>query len=275
MLIILINSPESKPGLWVVAGLLTKLRNTLCWMAAKGVISPAMHKVALTILLLMLAGCGDDPVIAAGECHNALSPDEVTEGWQLLFDGESLSHWRSYADAEVNPGWGIENGCLTRLDSAGDLITRERFADFELKLEWRISDSGNSGIFIRADESGDRIFETGMEMQVLDNAGHWDRFFPSHRAGAFYDMIVPDHDTSQPVGYWNRVHIIARGPHLQFWLNERLTAEFEQGSDQWQVMYEDSKFSDRPRWGTLLEGHIGLQDHWDKVWFRNIRVLRL
>ena len=110
-------------------------------------------------------------------------------------------------------------------------------------------------------------------MQVLDNESHWDRFFPTHRAGALYDMIAPDHDTTQPVGYWNRVHIIARGPQVQFWLNERLTSEFEQGSTEWQRLYEDSKFSDRPRWGTLLQGHIGLQDHWDKVWYRNIRVL--
>ena len=234
-----------------------------------------MQKIVTLCFCAVLAGCGDDPVIAASECLNALAPGEAAGDWQLLFDGESLDQWRSYGEPDVNPGWGIENGCLTRLGSAGDLITRDRFADFELKLEWRISDSGNSGIFIRADASGDRIFQTGMEMQVLDNIGHWDRFFPSHRAGALYDMIVPDHDTTQAVGYWNRVHVIAKGPKVQFWLNDRLTADFVQGDAQWQALYQDSKFSDRPRWGTLLEGHIGLQDHWDKVWFRNIRVLPL
>ncbi len=234
-----------------------------------------MHKIATALVTLLLMACGEDPILPASECHNALTEQEQTAGWQLLFDGKSLSQWRSYGEEAVNPGWGIENGCLTRLDSAGDLITRERFGDFELKLEWRISRAGNSGIFLRADESGDRIYQTGIEMQILDNESHWDRFFPSHRAGALYDMIVPDHDTTQPVGHWNRVHIVAKGPQVQFWLNERLTADFEQGSPAWQRMYEDSKFSDRPRWGTLLEGHIGLQDHWDKVWFRNIRVLPL
>ena len=110
---------------------------------------------------------------------------------------------------------------------------------------------------------------------MLDNAGHWDRHDPTHRAGAYYDMIAPDHDTSQPVGTWNRVHIIARGPQVEFWLNDRQTAAFEQGSVEWLALYEQSKFADRPAYGSLLRGHIGLQDHWDKVWFRDIRVLTL
>ena len=138
---------------------------------------------------------------------------------------------------------------------------------------WRISDSGNSGIFIRGDESGRSIHHSGMEMQVLDNAGHSDAEDPTHRAGALYDMIEPDHDTSQPVGHWNQVHIIARGPDVEFWLNGRRTAAFSQGDEAWQAMYQNSKFTDRPNYGTLLRGHIGLQDHWDKVWYRNIRVL--
>jgi hypothetical protein len=224
---------------------------------------------------LLLAACVDSEVVTPGECVNALSPDEQAGGWRLLFDGKSLSQWRSYMEDEVNSGWGVENGCLTRLGMGGDLITKEQFANFELKLDWRISDSGNSGIFIRGDESAKSIHHTGYEMQVLDNAGHSDAKAPSHRAGAYYDMIVPDHDTSQPVGYWNRVHIIASGPHVEFWLNDRKTASFEQGSEMWQALYRNSKFTGRPAYGSLLKGHIGLQDHWDKVWFRNIRVREL
>ena len=224
---------------------------------------------------LLLVACADREVIDPAECVNVLSTDEQAAGWQLLFDGQSLAQWRSYGEQQVNSGWGVENGCLTRLGRGGDLISREQFGDFELKLEWRISDSGNSGIFIRGDESGRNIHHTGYEMQVLDNAGHRDASDPSHRAGAYYDMIVPDHDTSKPVGYWNRVHIIARGPHVEFWLNERLTARFEQGSPEWQALYQQSKFTDRPAYGSLLKGHIGFQDHWDKVWFRNIRLLPL
>jgi hypothetical protein len=226
----------------------------------------------LWITFGLLLGCAPDPVIDASECINGLSAEEESAGWRLLFDGESLDNWRSYREEEVNDGWTIENGCLARVGWGGDIITRERFSDFELKLEWRISEAGNSGIFIRGDESGRAIHHTAMEMQVLDNAGHWDGDEPSHRAGAYYDMIAPDHDTSQPVGYWNRVHIIASGPAVEFWLNDRLTAKFEQGSPQWQALYRQSKFEDRPAYGSLLKGHIGLQDHFDKVWYRNIRI---
>lgn len=236
-----------------------------------------MSKLRLSLFLLPLAGlltaCGGDEVLPPGTCANALAPEEAAAGWRLLFDGKSLDQWRSYREDAANDGWGVEGGCLTRLSGGGDLITREQFGDFELKLEWRISEAGNSGIFIRGDESERTIHYTGYEMQVLDNAGHSDAKDPTHRAGALYDLIAPDHDTSQPVGYWNRVHIKARGPHVEFWLNDRLTAKFEQGSPRWQALYEDSKFTSRPRYGTLMRGHIGLQDHWDKVWYRDIRIL--
>ena len=229
--------------------------------------------VSAAALMLSLTACSPDPVLPAGTCANALTDDEQRAGWTLLFDGQSLAQWRTFGKDEVDDGWAIEGGCLTRVGWAGDLITRQQYSDFELKLEWRISDAGNSGIFIRGDESGDAIHETAMEMQVLDNAGHWDKHDPTHRAGAYYDMIAPAEDTSQPVGTWNAVHIIARGPYVEFWLNGQQTAAFEQGSEAWLALYQQSKFADRPAYGSLLKGHIGLQDHWDKVWYRNIRLL--
>jgi len=228
---------------------------------------------AVAVTALTLTACAQDPIIEPGECINALTPEEKQAGWRLLFDGTNLDNWRSYKEDTVNDGWAVENGCLTRVGRGGDIISREQFGDFELKLEWRISEAGNSGIFIRGDESERTIHYTGYEMQVLDNVGHSDSEDPTHRSGAYYDMIAADHDTTQPVGYWNRVHIKADGPHVEFWLNDRLTAKFEQGSPEWQALYEKSKFTGRPRYGTLLKGHIGFQDHWDKVWFRNIRVL--
>jgi hypothetical protein len=230
-------------------------------------------KLLVLPLLLTLHGCTTDAVVDASECVNALSAQEQAEGWRLLFAGDSLEQWRSYDEDEVNDGWANENGCLTRVAWGGDIISREQFADFELKLDWRISDSGNSGIFIRGDESESSIHHTGYEMQVLDNAGHSDSRDPSHRAGALYDMFIPDHDTSKPVGYWNQVHIIAAGPNVEFWLNGRQTASFSQGSPEWKAMYAQSKFTSRPRYGSLLQGHIGFQDHFDKVWYRNIRIL--
>jgi hypothetical protein len=234
-----------------------------------------MRLRVIALVLIGLAGCASDEVIDGSLCTNQLSLQEREAGWRSLFDGKSLANWRSYQEDEINAAWAIENGCLARVGMGGDIITREQFADFELKLDWRISEAGNSGIFIRGDESGGSIHYTGFEMQVLDNAGHRDAKDPSHRAGAYYDMIAPDHDTSRPAGTWNQVHIIARGPLVEFWLNGRKTAEFEQGSPEWQALYSQSKFTGRPRYGSLLKGHIGLQDHWDKVWYRNIRILEL
>ncbi len=222
---------------------------------------------------LSLAGCSEDPVVDASECINGLTVEEKTEGWSLLFDGQSLEQWRSYQEEELSDGWASENGCLTRVAWAGDVVSRDQFENFELKLEWRISDSGNSGIFILGDEQGSSIHQTGLEMQVLDNVGHWDASNPTHRSGAYYDMIAPDHDTTQAVGHWNKVHILSRGDQVEFWLNGRQTASFELGSSEWEAQYQASKFTDRPRYGSLRKGHIGLQDHWDKVWYRNIRVL--
>ena len=226
------------------------------------------------LLTLMLAACTSEMVITPGECINELSAEEEAQGWRLLFDGQSLDHWRNYKSDEVD-GWGVREGCLAWLDSEDDLISREQFSDFELKLEWRISEAGNSGIFIRGDETGRSIHHTGYEMQVLDNVGHGDSDDPTHRAGAYYDMIEPDHDTSKPVGYWNQVHIIASGADVQFWLNGRQTAAFSQMSPEWEALYQQSKFTDRPQYGRRLKGHIGFQDHWNPVLYRNIRIREL
>ncbi|MEP5764388.1 MAG: DUF1080 domain-containing protein [Halieaceae bacterium] len=230
-------------------------------------------RILIPLLPLLITACSEPPMdVAPGECVNALTGEEASQGWRLLFDGESLEHWRSHGQAEVGAGWGIQSGCLAWQELDADLITREQFADFELKLDWRISEGGNSGIFIRAEESEQGIPATGMEMQVLDNVGHWDRHWDSHRAGAYYDMIAPAFDTTVPVGQWNAVHIIAHGPQVEFWLNDRLTARFEQMSPEWEALLAESKFAGRPRYGRLLEGHIALQDHWNRVLYRNIRI---
>ena len=143
-----------------------------------------MKGFGTALIISLLVACADDPVIDASECHNQLSAEEQAGGWRLLFDGQSLAQWRSYREDDLDSGWAVENGCLARVGLAGDIITREQFGDFELKLDWRISEAGNSGIFIRGDESGGSIHHTGFEMQILDNARHSDGKDPSHRAGA-------------------------------------------------------------------------------------------
>ncbi len=227
---------------------------------------------AAVIVAVLVGGCTPDLVIEPGQCDDRVPSAEREAGFVALFDGETLNGWRGYQKEVAGSGWAVENGCLARVGMGGDIISDSQYGDFELRLDWRISEAGNSGIFIRGDESRSSIHQTGYEMQVLDNVGHSDNENPTHRAGAYYDMVAPDHDTTQPVGYWNSVVITASGPEVEFCLNGRVTARFAQGSPEWQVMYANSKFTSRPAYGTLLKGHIGFQDHWDKVWFRNIRI---
>lgn len=234
-----------------------------------------MTRWLLCLLPLLQACAHTTPPPSADECVHALDEAERAAGWTLLFDGSDLAQWRGYKADTPGEGWTVQSGCLAHVASSGDLITRARFADFELKLDWRISAGGNSGIFLRGDEQGPTMHWSGFEMQVLDNARHPDAAYPSHRAGAYYDMIAPDHDTTRPAGTWNAVHITVRGDDVVFRLNGRETARFRLGSSAWQALLQQSKFTDRPRYGTLNEGHIGLQDHGDAVWYRNIRVRRL
>ena len=232
-------------------------------------------KPALVLSVLLLQACSDEPIIAASECINELSVTEAEQGWFLLFDGYSLKQWRSYQEDQLSDGWQIENGCLARVGRAGDIITREMFGNFELSLEWRISESGNSGIFVRGDEVGGFMTRNGLEMQILDNAGHFDARFEAHRAGDYYDMIAAPFDTTRPPLSWNHARIIADGSRFEFWLNGQQTAAFDTASAQWQALKAASKFADMPDYGQLPEGHIGLQYHFDKVWFRNIKLRRL
>jgi hypothetical protein len=184
---------------------------------------------------------------------------------------------RGAASARTPPpsSWRIEDGTLAFVkDSAGrgDLVSREQYGDFELELEWRISPGGNSGIFYRGTEDGASIYETAAEMQVLDNARHADGKFPSHTAGANYDLYVPTEDATRPVGEWNQVRLVARGPHVEHWLNGVKVVEYEQGSPEWQARVAKSKFATMVGYGKHMRGHIVLQDHDDAVWCRNIRL---
>src|SRR5690606_17556850 len=178
------------------------------------------------------------------------------------------------SDAFPEAGWVMEDGALAlTMEGGGDIVTRESYADFELVLEWRVAPCGNSGIFYRGgDESRDYIWETAIEMQVLDDACHPDREFPSHRAGAVYDLYVPAEDVVRPAGEWNEARILADGPHVEHWLNGVKIAEYEQGSDDWNARVAASKFNAMPGFGTHSAGPIGLQDHGDLVWYRHIRI---
>lgn len=206
---------------------------------------------------------------------NTLTPTEQAEGWKLLFDGQSMDLWRGFQKDHVPDGWQVVDGTIHRADKGGDIITREQFSDFELKLEWKVAGPGNSGIFFRVSEQEDQVWRTGPEMQILNNDVHKDGQNPLTRAGSNYALHAPAKEVVKPVGEWNQVRILVKGTHVELWLNDEKVVEYELFSDDWERRVAESKFSKMPSYGRVPNGHIALQDHGDPVWFRNLKIRRL
>ncbi len=225
----------------------------------------------------------------------AVAPAAADDGWRDLFDGETLTGWRNYGgDAGDVRKWQVQDGSLTLVQDgvfpmwdlirsvviggpAGDLIYYpEKFRDFELSLQWKISPGGNSGIFyLVKDESENTPWRTGIEMQVLDNDGHADGKIRTHRAGDLYDLIAADPETVRPPGEWNDVLIRIKDNHIEHWLNGVKVVSVERAGEEWDALVAASKFADMPGFGKSGTGYIVLQDHGDPVWYRNIRIREL
>jgi len=209
---------------------------------------------------------------------------EPAEGWTVLFNGKDLAGWRSYGEESAGSAWIVEDGALvlnvddsTTEMTGGDLITDGQFENFELELEWKISAGGNSGIFFGVQEiAGQRVaYETGIEMQILDNDNHIDGKVPETRAGSCYALYAPAEDVVRPVGEYNQVRLIVRGANVEHWLNGQKIVGYTIGSEDWSDRVAASKFADWEYFGRFRKGHIALQDHTDRVWFRNIRIREL
>ena len=192
--------------------------------------------------------------------------------WRILFDGTSLDRWRGYRSDRPPAGWRIVDGALTRVGKAGDLITREVFADFELELDWLVAEGGNSGIMYRVTEEAAETYQTGPEMQVLDDARHPDGGSRLTAAGAVYGLYPAPVGVVKPAGEWNAVRLVVRGNHVEHWLNGVEVAVYELGSSDWEARVAGSKFREWPGYGRAAAGHLALQDHGDRVAYRNIRI---
>jgi hypothetical protein len=208
----------------------------------------------------------------AGTPPNVLSAADKQAGWKLLFDGESLRGWRGYQKKKAPPGWVVEDHALTRVAEAGDLITEKQFKDFELALEWRISEGGNSGIMFRVAEGAEASYETGPEMQVLDDARHPDGRNRLTSAGSAFGLYAAPAGIVKPAGEWNQVRLLVRGHHVEHWLNGVKVVEYELESPEWESKVAGSKFRQWPGFGRAPKGYIALQDHGDKVWYRSIKI---
>lgn len=214
--------------------------------------------------------------------NNTLTDQEKEEGWVLLFDGNSTDGWRSYNGTDFPAqGWEVKDGMLTVLSEGGggDIITEQKYGNFILKLEWRVQERGNSGIFYRAmEQTTQPIYWSAPEMQILDNENHPDAdqgVDGNRKAGSLYDLIPAKPQNANPYGKWNSVTIVADGANIEHWQNGEKVLEYELWTNGWYEMIRNSKFETHPEFGDARSGYIGLQDHGDRVDFRNIKIKEL
>lgn len=240
-----------------------------------------MRKTAcLALALVTLAGSAT--AVRNDSVSNTLTARERTAGWTLLFNGRDLSGWRSFSGGAPSPSWKVSNGTLELTSTSGkmgggDLVTAERYGAFELTLDWKVQAGGNSGVLYLARNLPEtkQVYETGLEMQVLDDVGHPDGKIPSHHAGALYDITIPPVGISRPAGQWNHARLLVSPGRIRQWLNGTPTADVSYGDDAWRQRIAASKFAKMPFFGTFADGVIALQDHGEPVVFRNIKLRRI
>ena len=224
---------------------------------------------------------------AAAGCHHGVTRPETgvtttreanrsNGAWRSLFDGKTMSEWRGYKTEAIPSGWHVVDGTIAKERGTGDIVSKDEFGNFELELEWKIGEAGNSGIFYRGTEEYDHIYWSAPEYQLLDNVKGADNKTPLTRAAAVYGLYPAPDGHDKPVGEWNKTRIVARGNHIEHWLNDFKMEEYELFSPDWEAKVKASKFKDWPNYGRAKKGHLALQgDHNGSLAFRNIRIREL
>ena len=220
-----------------------------------------------------------------------LIPNNISNSdgdWVSLFDGKTLDGWHRFNRKGVKPIWTAKKGVLSfdpdlipQGDYVHDLVTDKIFKNFQLSIEWNISEGGNSGIFwgVKEGEGYKTPYQTGPEIQVLDNERHPDSFVKPnfHQAGALYDMVQPSMDVCKPAGEWNHVFISINYTtnKASVKLNDVEIVNFPLSGPEWDTLVANSKFKDWKDFAKFKTGKIGLQDHGDGVSYRNIKIREL
>jgi hypothetical protein len=202
---------------------------------------------------------------------NALTDAEKAAGWKLLFDGTTTGGWRNYKKTDIAAGWKVENGALVRgTERAGDIITTDQYAAFELSLEYNIAPGGNSGLMFHVTEDVDGPpWHTGPEIQIQDiGSGGRD----PQKPGWLYQLYKSDVDAAKPAGQWNELRLLITPEKCATLMNGQLYYEYVKGSQDWDERVAKSKFARLPKFGKNTTGHICLQDHGNPVSFRNIKI---
>ena len=235
-------------------------------------------KFLFVAALMAFWGCKTDGMQSSAQADNTLSKKEATAGWQLLFDGKSTDQWRGYRKEVFPEAWQIEDGTIALVGKrGGDIITKNQYENFELTLDWKISEGGNSGLMFHVAEGPKLNYTwlTGPEVQIIDDEKHPDAKQGKNnnrQAGTNYDLIPLSTPAVNPVGQFNRMKVIVNKGHVEHWLNGKKVVEYQLWSPEWEAMVKGSKFANMKDYGRMKTGHISLQDHGDKVWFKNIKI---
>lgn len=209
---------------------------------------------------------------------NKLTEKEKQEGWQLLFDGNTMNGWRMFRNRTAD-GWEVKNGELVnRTEGAtrrSDIITQEQFENFELSFDWKLNPGKNSGVMYHVTEDNGATYESGPEYSLIDDEGYAEELAPAQKSGANYDVHAPSELAAKPVGQYNTSKIVVKGNHIEHWLNGKKVVEFEKGSPEWLELKNKSKWKDVKTYSASNSGHIALQDHGGGVAFKNIKIRKL
>lgn len=243
--------------------------------------------VVLSILSIGLMQCKDTTKTTKEIVEETVEITEMEKNeneWEILFDGTSLDQWRGYLAEDMYPEWVIEDGTLVFMpgkEGGKNIITKNTYTNFVLSLEWKVSEGGNSGIFwgVHEDKKYTETYMTGPEIQVLDNERHPDSFVANgtHKAGSLYDMIGCPDEHINPAGEWNLcvIEVNQDANIAKISMNGTQVMDFQLHGEAWDNMVANSKFKDWEGFGKYKTGHIGLQDHSDKVWFKHIKIKEL
>jgi hypothetical protein len=229
--------------------------------------STQSFQLVCAVVALVAAGVlgvhGADQARAAGGAN----------AWRPLFDGKSLNGWRGFKSETVPAGWQVVDGTLAKDAPVADIVSKEEFGDFELEMDWKIGEAGNSGIFYRGTEEYDHIYWSAPEYQLLDDIKGADNKTRLTCAGAAYAVYPSPAGHLKPVGEWNIARIVANGAHVEHWLNGVKLVDYELWSADWEAKVAASKFVKWPNFGRSKRGHIAMQgDHAGTLAFRNIRI---
>ena len=236
---------------------------------------PSLTVLGLGAALLGCSTAASNGGAASSAPAAASASAPVTQEWRNLID-PTMSAWRGYRQPDMPSEWTVQDGVLSKVKSTKDIVTRDQYANFELEWEWKLHEGGNAGVFYHGTEEFEKIYFTAPEYQLLDDANAPDGKSRLTSAAANYALYPAPAGVVKAADQWNSSRIVARGAHVEHWLNGQKVVEYEAGSPDWEAKVKASKFATWPKYGRISKGHIGIQgDHAGELALRNMRIRAL